>query len=147
MDELGILSYVQEWAGKVQVINPLNGTDYDREDADQFIELLGVAVSNAKVIGIDEGATFVNNYISQECYAVVGMMVIGGEMNEGLSYNVVVPTYLVDPTLTALDYSNKRKDDFYGLSFTNLAIFICLAELKFKTKEKWFVIISILPNF
>ena len=112
MDELGILSYIQEWAGKVQVINPLNGTDYDREDADQFIELLGVAVSNAKIIGIDEGATFVNNYISQECYAVAGMMVVGCEMNEGLDYNVAVPTYLFDPTLTALDYSNKRKDDF-----------------------------------
>lgn len=40
------------------------------------------------------------------------MMVIVCEMNEGLSYNVAVPTYLVDPTLTALDYSNKRKDDF-----------------------------------
>ena len=104
MDELGILPYVQEWAGKVQVINPLNGTNYGIEDADQFIELLGAAVSNAKVIGIDEGATFVNNYISQECYAVAGMMVVGGEMNEGLSYNVAVPTYLVNPTSTSLDY-------------------------------------------
>lgn len=27
MDELGILSYIQEWAGKAQVINSLNGTD------------------------------------------------------------------------------------------------------------------------
>lgn len=103
---------MQEWAGKVQVINPLNRTDYDREDADQFIELLGVAVSNAKIIGIDEGATFVNNYISQECYALAGMMVVGCEMNEGSDYNVAVPTYLFDPTLIALDYSNKRKDDF-----------------------------------
>lgn len=60
IDELGILPYVQEWAGKVQVINPLNETNYGKKDAGQFIELLGAAVSNAKVIGIDEGATFVH---------------------------------------------------------------------------------------
>lgn len=104
LDELEIVDNVHEWAASIQVITPVNGLDYAKEDADAFIELLGVAVSNAKVIGIDEGATFVNNYISQECWAVAGMMTYGGEMNEGLDYDVAIPVYLSHPSEEAIAY-------------------------------------------
>ncbi len=104
LSEMGIADNLHEWAATVKVITPLNGETYTQEDADAFIVTLGAAVSNAKVIGVDEGATFVNNYISQECYAIAGIMTYGGEMVEGLDYNVCVPAYLSNATQTAIDY-------------------------------------------
>ena len=58
-----------EWAGKVYIINPIS-TQYNNDDVTAFKKLAGTGVSNIKVIGIDEGATFVNNYISQNCYFI-----------------------------------------------------------------------------
>ncbi|MCD7840266.1 MAG: hypothetical protein LUG46_06560 [Erysipelotrichaceae bacterium] len=104
VSDLGIGENVQYWAATIKVITPLNGESYGQEDADAFIETLGAGVTNAKVIGIDEGATFVNNYISQECYAIAGIMTYGGVMDEGLDYNVAVPAYLSNATQTAIDY-------------------------------------------
>ncbi|MCD7948948.1 MAG: hypothetical protein LUG12_01630 [Erysipelotrichaceae bacterium] len=107
---LGIVENLQYWAATVKVITPINGKSYDQEDADAFIETLGAAVSNAKVIGVDDGATFVNNYISQECYAIAGIMTYGGEMDEGLDYNVAVPAYLSNATQIAIDYYIQAND-------------------------------------
>lgn len=104
VSELGMMDTVDKWVGTVTVVNPLNGESYGEEDAAAFPELLGFMVSNAKVIGLDEGADFVNNFISQECYAVAGIMTIGGEMQEGLTYNVPVPAYLANPSETAKEY-------------------------------------------
>lgn len=104
IDDLGMMDTVNKWTGNIFVINPLNNDSYTADDAEAFPEILGAKVSNAKVIGIDEGADFVNNEISQECYAVAGIMTVGGEMKEGLEYNVEVPAYLVNPSETAEKY-------------------------------------------
>lgn len=110
LDKLEISDNLHEWAGTINVITPLNGDKYTEKDADAFINLLGTGVSNIKVIGIDEGATFVNNYISQRCYAVAGIMTYGGEMKNGLDYNVPVPSYLSNPSETAISYYTKAND-------------------------------------
>ncbi len=110
LDELGIADNLHDWSAIVKVITPLNGESYTQEDADAFIETLGAGVTNAKVIGIDDGATFVNNYISQECYAIAGIMTYDGDMVEGLDYNVAVPAYLSNATQTAIDYYVQAND-------------------------------------
>lgn len=114
--KLEMLDNVQEWAGQVYVINPLDGKNYGDEDREAFINLVGGAVNNAKVIGIDDGATFVNNYLSQSCYFIAGMMIYGGEMNEGLEARDVVPVYLSNASDRAVDYykqinNSTRKSD------------------------------------
>ena len=96
LKSLAMLDEVKEWGSRVYVINPMNGEKYEDKDKEGFIDLAGSAIRNVKVIGIDEGATFVNNYISQSCYFVAGIMTYGGEMNEGLEKNDIVPVYLSD---------------------------------------------------
>ncbi len=103
IDELGMLDNIQEWAAEVHVVSPANGTEYTQDDLDAFIGSVGIA-KNVKVIGIEDGATFVNNYVSQNCYFVAGIMVYGGEMNEGLDYNVSVPAYLSGQSEGAVAY-------------------------------------------
>lgn len=107
---LKILDNVQEWAGQVYVINPINGKNYDKDDKEAFIDLVGGAINNVKVIGIDDGATFVNNYISQSCYFIAGMMLYGGNMDEGLKINDVVPVYLSKSSNTAINFYMKANN-------------------------------------
>ena len=92
--ELKILKNVQEWGGQVYVISPKDRKSYGNDDKEAFIDLVGPAISNVKVIGINEGATFANNHISQSCYFIAGMMVYGGEINKDTTVKDVVPVYL-----------------------------------------------------
>lgn len=102
--DLKMLNNVQEWAGQVYVINPIDGKAYGNADKEAFIDLVGGAISNVKVIGIDDGATFANNYISQSCYFIAGMMLYGGQMNENVAKTDVVPIYLSNSSNIAVDY-------------------------------------------
>lgn len=119
LDQMKIADNLHEWAATIHVITPLNNDQYTQKDADSFIDLLGIGSSNVKVIGIDDGATFVNNYISQECYAVADIMTYGGTMDEGHDYNVPVPAYLSQPCQEAVNYyvkanqAEKGKDNVY----------------------------------
>jgi len=108
--KLEMLDNVQEWAGQVYVINPLDGKSYGNDDKEAFIDLVGGAINNVKVIGIDDGATFANNYLSQSCYFIAGMMISGGEMKEGQETSDVVPVYLSNKNDTAADYYKKVND-------------------------------------
>lgn len=101
--ELQLQENLDAWGGTATVVNPI-GADYAPEDNDALKELIGVGATNVKLIGIESGATFVNNVLSQDCFYVAGIMCFGGEMDEGLSYNVPVPTYLSGATQTAIDY-------------------------------------------
>ena len=105
VSELNMLDTVQEWGSRVYVLNPINGKEYTDEDREALIDLVGVGIRNVKVIGIDEGATFVNNNISQSCYFIAGIMTYGGEMDKDLKKNDVVPAYLSNP--------NKNAEKFY----------------------------------
>lgn len=94
VEELNMINNLEQWGAQVYVVNPLNEEGYGNDDKEAFIDLVGVGIKNVKVIGIDEGSTFVNNYISQSCYFVAGMMLYGGEINENIEKNDVVPAYL-----------------------------------------------------
>ncbi|MEE0725818.1 MAG: hypothetical protein UCV58_04745, partial [Clostridium saudiense] len=78
VEELNMINNLEQWGAQVYVVNPLNEEGYGNDDKEAFIDLVGIGVKNVKVIGIDEGSTFVNNYISQSCYFVAGMMLYGG---------------------------------------------------------------------
>lgn len=110
LDEMNIINNLQEWAASVTVVTPMNGENYTQEDSDAFIELIGPGTSNIKVIGIDDGATFVNNYLSQRCYAIAGIMTYNGSMEAGLDYNVCLPAYLSNPSTVAKEYYIQAND-------------------------------------
>ena len=105
VEELNMINNLEQWGAQVYVVNPLNEEGYGNDDKEAFIDLVGIGVKNVKVIGIDEGSTFVNNYISQSCHFVAGMMLYGGEINENLEKNDVVPAYLSN--------SNENVQAFY----------------------------------
>lgn len=142
ISKLEMVDNVQQWAGEVYVINPIDGKTYGDDDKEAFIDLVGGAISNVKVIGIDDGATFVNNYISQSCYFIAGMMIYGGEMNEGLETSDVVPVYLSKSSDTAVDYyktangaTNKSKEKDYVV-YTNENKTLQTVAVASKKKEK-----------
>ena len=105
VEELNMINNLEQWGAQVYVVNPLNEEGYGNDDKEAFIDLVGIGVKNVKVIVRDEGSTFVNNYISQSCYFVAGMMLYGGEINENLEKNDVVPAYLSN--------SNENVQAFY----------------------------------
>lgn len=142
ISKLEMVDNVQQWAGEVYVINPIDGKTYGDNDKEAFIDLVGGAIANVKVIGIDDGATFINNYISQSCYFIAGMMIYGGEMNEGLEKNDVVPAYLSNTSDIAVDYyknindaTNESKKKDYVL-YTNKNKTLQAVAVASKKKEK-----------
>ena len=125
-----MIDHVQQWAGKVTVINPLHD-DYNAEDLTAFENMIKKeAVKNIKIIGVDSGATFVNNYISQRGNYVAGVLLINGEMKEGLTPSTAIPAYLSNTTDTAQKYykeanhadieKNEEKYTVYQNSKNNL---------------------------
>ncbi|MBQ0065570.1 MAG: poly(3-hydroxybutyrate) depolymerase [Firmicutes bacterium] len=104
VQELGIGSVVDTWAGSVNVVSPLDGKGYSEKDAESFVELLGPATSNIKVIGLDDGATFVNEYLREKLYPVAGVMTYGGEMSKEATEGCAIPAYLSNPDDKALSY-------------------------------------------
>lgn len=100
-----MIENIQEWGSKVYVINPINGETYNDEDKEAFIDFVDVSIRNIKVIGINEGATFVNNNISQACYFIAGIMTYGGEIDESVEKNDVVPAYVSN--------SDEKVEEFY----------------------------------
>lgn len=105
LTELNMIDNIREWGSKVYFINPINGESYTDEDKESFIDLVGGAVRNVKVIGIEEGATFVNNKIAESCYFIAGIMTYGGEIDENVKKNDVVPVYLSN--------TNTKVEEFY----------------------------------
>lgn len=98
--QLQMLDNVNEWGGSVYVINPV-GDRYTEADVQALKDLVGRAAKNVKVIGIDEGATFVNNILSQDCYFIAGVMTWGGEMSEGVQLSDCLPAYLSNASARA----------------------------------------------
>ena len=107
LEDLNIIPNIREWAGSVYVINPLDGETYTDEDVLAFKRLVEKAATNVKVIGIDDGATFANNYLSQQCYFIAGMLLIGGDIHSGISTNVPFPVYLSDTKDEIITYYKK----------------------------------------
>ncbi len=103
VDQLDMMDNIQEWGSTIQVISPLDGKGYTEKDKDAFIGSV-VAASNVKVIGIDEGADFVNTYLAPNSYFIAGIMTFGGTMEEGTVEGAAVPAYLSNADDTAVEY-------------------------------------------
>lgn len=58
------------------------------------------------VIAEGAGATFTNNYLSQNAGRIAGQVLFGGEIDAGLSTGYAVPSYLVNADEAALSYWN-----------------------------------------
>ncbi|MEC0184106.1 PHB depolymerase family esterase [Paenibacillus peoriae] len=105
ISNLGIVNNINEWGSTIRFINPLNQSGYDEKDAEAFIDLVSNGiVRNVKVIGIGEGATFVNNYLSDKGYCIAGIMLYGGSIDENKSLGVAIPAYLSNPSEKVLSY-------------------------------------------
>ena len=122
--ELGLTKMVDEATGSVVLVTPINpetgfgdadqyayyqlqsamcnvGFSIRGEDSSTYYADAGYfgGVTNRYVIGIDGGATFINNYISPTMDYVgriAGMLLIGGEMEKIQEVPVCVPVWLVN---------------------------------------------------
>ena len=63
VSDLGLQENIDAWGGTATVINPIADA-YGPDDNDALKALIAIAATNVKVIGIEEGATFVNNVVS-----------------------------------------------------------------------------------
>ncbi len=91
----GIKDIVDQSASKVYVARPANGEYFTAADVDGFKTIVNnISVScNFKLIGIGNGATFINQNLTGYMNFVAGLALINPE--EGAAVEVSVPTYLV----------------------------------------------------
>lgn len=112
IDELGLATHLTEYATRAWVINPVNGVNYDAEaDLESYFSLLSELPrqatwqhTNMKVIGIGEGATFVNNVISQNSWSIAGIFTYGGTMSSTVTPHAPIPAYIHGDAVAAERY-------------------------------------------
>lgn len=102
--DLEMIDNVNNWGSQIYVINPLNNAEYSADDVIAFKKIVGMAARNVKVIGIDTGVNFVNDYLTQDCYFIAGMMTIDSQMNTIPQLKYPIPMYLSNPDQTTEDY-------------------------------------------
>lgn len=94
LDELGMKEHIKKYATSAYIVNP--GEDgYTKEEENNFLTTLDSLVycsANTKVIGIGNGADFVNNYVVQKDWMLSGIMTYGGHKGSNPKYSV--PTYI-----------------------------------------------------
>ena len=106
LDALGMTAHLEEYKTRAFVLGPVNGVSYDAAaDLAAFKELLRTRrSSNLKVIGVGQGATFVNNVISGYAFAVAGIMTYGGSVDARATTSTAVPAYVsaANPAVASL---------------------------------------------
>ena len=124
LDELGVIALVDEAIGSVILVTPANGTAFTQADQMNYYKLQtavfaqkesgkdaegnSVSYCDAEyfggfgynyVIGIDGGATFLNNYVATHydfVTRIAGMLLINGTMEKVRQVAAFVPVYLVN---------------------------------------------------
>lgn len=99
----GIKDIIDRSASKVYVARPQNGESFTAEDFAGFKTIVGkIGVSaNFKLIGIGNGATFINQNLTDYMNFVSGLALINPEA--GSEVKVSVPTYLVTDDQKVID--------------------------------------------
>ncbi len=102
--QLGLAASLEEWVGRVTVVNPTGGKAYTASDANAFVELVAAVgpANNVKVIGVDEGANFVLGALAPKLYFVAGIMTFGGTDADAAGVPFV-PAYLSNAPQAAMD--------------------------------------------
>ena len=138
---LGLIDIIEEAKGSIILVNPI-GDDFNKADARAYYliqtascNLGGTVTIDEKtftcaegayyggttyryVIGIDGGATFINNFIAptfDDVTRIAGMILIGGKMDRIHDVAGIVPVYMVNPSATALNkYKEINNANRYG---------------------------------
>ena len=142
LNDLGLVEIIEECKGSIVLVTPINGQAFDKADQYAYY-LLQTAMMNLGgtteigsekytcaegayyggttyryVIGINGGATFLNNYISSTfdyVTRIAGMLLVGGSMDRIRSVAGTVPVYMVNPTELAVEmYKAANKTDCCG---------------------------------
>ena len=96
LNELNIQPLLDENYGTAVVLNPV-GTKYDaRADFDAFVQLFNLyrGPGNLKLVGIGEGASFVNQVLAPEAAGqVAGILSVGGKPGKRVA-DAGVPAYI-----------------------------------------------------
>lgn len=103
LDELGMKDHLKKYATAAYIVN--TGEDgYTKEEEDNFLttmDSLVFASANTKVIGVGNGADFVNNYVSQKDWMLSGIMTFGGYKGTTPKYSV--PAYISNSAVDVKD--------------------------------------------
>ena len=97
IQELGIDRQLKEFGVGFGVVNPVGDTynnDTDFKAYQTMIDSLRV-ISNLKIIGIGNGATFVNQVIANHAAEVAGIVSINGKAGKAAADAVPVPAFIV----------------------------------------------------
>lgn len=97
LGELGLTEDLKGYVALALVINPVNGTAYDKErDFACYQELFNKirVFVNLKVVGIGQGASFVHEAIGPVASEVAGIFCIGGKAPKKVEGTSTVPAYL-----------------------------------------------------
>ena len=144
LTELGLIDIVDEAIGSVILVTPGNGRSFDAADQKNYYALQtamlaqkaseggrgGAGYCDAEyfggfgytyVIGIDGGATFLNNYVAgtlDYVSRIAGMLLIGGDMGSERGVAGLVPVYLVNASERAIQ-NYKAANDVDALESSN----------------------------
>ncbi len=141
LQSLGLIDIIDEAKGSIILVNPI-GDDFNKADARAYYliqtascNLGGTVTIDEKnytcaegayyggttyryVIGVDGGATFVNNFIAptfDDVTRIAGMILVGGNMDRIHDVAGIVPVYMVNPSATALiKYKEINETNRYG---------------------------------
>ncbi|MBO7343423.1 MAG: hypothetical protein J6U45_05255, partial [Alistipes sp.] len=105
IEQLGMQAVVEANHASVYVLNPV-GEKYDvKADFDAFVEMFNRARSgNLKVVGVGNGATFVNQALAATDAAshIAGVLTIGGKTFKAPAQSHGVPAYVAGKTAKAV---------------------------------------------
>ncbi len=136
LKELGLIDIIDEAIGSVILVTPGNGRSFAAADQKNYYALQtamlaqkaseggrgGAGYCDAEyfggfgytyVIGIDGGATFLNNYVAgtlDYVSRIAGMLLIGGDMGSERGVAGLVPVYLVNASERAIQNYKAAND-------------------------------------
>jgi len=94
--EIELDKLVSNYVGSVGIINPVGKTYDNKKDLEAYKAFIDHmrSISNLKIIGIGNGATFVNDAISQNAGEVAGIFLYGGKITKKILSTTPVPVYI-----------------------------------------------------
>ena len=147
LKDLGLIEIIDEAIGSIILVTPADGKAFDAEDQKYYYALQtamlaqkageglsrwgagGIGYCDAEyfggfgytyMIGIDGGATYINNYIAgtlDYISRIAGMLLINGEMGTGRNVAGLVPVYLVDASKSVVKaYKKANHTNAYAVT-------------------------------
>ena len=142
LKDLGVIDIIDEAIGSVILVTPANGTSFGQEDQQNYYKLQSAIFSQKAggtdkdgnrvvyadgeyfgcwcyyyVIGIDGGATFLNNYVASTydfVTRIAGMLLVNGKMDYVRNVAGTVPVYFAGGSQdTVQKYVDANKADAY----------------------------------